>query len=79
MANGRFFVTDWEDEKVYSYLPSGRRDVNSEFALTAGNSEPRGIAFAGGKFYVADERRGVCLRGFRRARQLLQLLLRLCR
>ena len=52
-ANGRFFVVDTTDAKVYAYSASGERDAAADFELMGSAS---GIAFAeidSGRFYIA--------------------------
>ena len=56
-GNGRFYVVDYRDEKVYAYHASGQRDAASDFDLTPDNSGPLGITFDNGRFYVVDEGR----------------------
>ena len=53
-ANGKFYVLDGVDDKVYAYNASGQRDAPSEFDLDPGNRFPEGIALANDKFYVPD-------------------------
>ena len=40
--------------KVYAYTASGERDAAADFDLDGGNRFPAGIAFADGRFHVAD-------------------------
>ena len=53
-ANGRFYVVDYEDDKVYAYTASGLRDVAADFDLDDDNTAPRGIAVANGRFHVVN-------------------------
>ena len=53
-ANGRFYVPDYWDEKVYAYTASGARDATADFDLNTGSSfdGASGIAHANDRFYV---------------------------
>ena len=55
-VNGRLYVVDAADYKVYAYLPDGSRDEAADFPLFEGNNDPVGIAYASstGSFYVLD-------------------------
>ncbi len=53
-ANGRFYVVDRGDDKVYAYRTNGQRDDGADFDLAGDNSSPHGIAHANGRFYVVD-------------------------
>ena len=53
-ANGRFYVVDTADDKVYVYTGTGQRAAASDFNLDAANGSPYGITFANGRFYVVD-------------------------
>ena len=55
-ANGRFYVVDQSDDKVYAYQSSGQRDSASDFDLdsVSFNRFPEGITFANDRFYVID-------------------------
>ena len=53
-ANGRFYVADWIDDKVYAYRANGERDAASDFDLDTDNSRPERIAHGGSRFYVVD-------------------------
>ena len=53
-ANGRFFVVDWIDDKVYAYQSSGQRDSASDFDLDSDNGNASGIVFANSKLHVVD-------------------------
>ena len=53
-ANGRFFVVDWIDDKVYAYQSSGQRDSASDFDLDSDNGNASGIVFANNKLQVVD-------------------------
>ena len=54
-ANGRFYVVDDQDEKVYVYPVDGRLDASADFDLDDNNSRAKGIAHANGRFYVVDD------------------------
>ena len=54
-ANGRFFVVDRVDAKVYAYHSSGQRDSARDFDLNLDNDDARGITFANDRFYVVDD------------------------
>ena len=53
-ADGRLYVLDYDDEKVYVYEVSGQRVPGSDFDLDEDNGSPRGIAYADGRLYVLD-------------------------
>ena len=53
-ANGRFFIVDRDDHKVYAYTPAGQRVPDADFNLQDGNDDPKGIAFANGRFFIVD-------------------------
>ena len=53
-ANGRFYVVDYIDNKVYAYTVDGRRDASADFDLDNNNTRPEGMAHANGRLYVAD-------------------------
>ena len=54
-AQGRFYVVDQGDRKVYAYRGSDfRRDEAADFDLDYNNKVPAGIEYAEGRFYVAD-------------------------
>ena len=53
-ANGRFYVADISDGKVYAYSATGERDEAAEFDLHGDNANPEDIAFVNGKLYVLD-------------------------
>ena len=53
-ANGRLYVVDTSDEKVYAYDTSGRRLPAADFDLDPANRYPYGITFANGRLYVVD-------------------------
>ena len=52
---GRIYVTDAADRKVYAYSAAGQRDPSADFSLNAGGVYPGGIAYADGRFVVVDE------------------------
>ena len=51
-ANGRFYVLDEDDAKLYAYLPSGQRDATADIDLHS--TDILGITFANGRFYTVD-------------------------
>ena len=53
-ANGRYYVLDGSDHKVYAYSTSGRREASADFDLHEDNGSPRGIAWSGERFHVVD-------------------------
>ena len=53
-ANGRFYVVDYRDRKVYAYTAPGQHDAAADFDLDPNNGAPSGIAFANGRFYIVD-------------------------
>ena len=53
-ANGRLYVVDDSDAKVYAYDASGRHVPDADFDLAPGHTEAEGITFANGRFYVVD-------------------------
>ncbi len=53
-TNGRFFVVDARDSKVYAYGSSGTRDRRADFHLHEDNGGPTGIVFVNGRFFVVD-------------------------
>ena len=54
-AQGRFYVVDHGDWKVYAYRGSDfRRDEAADFDLHYQNADPVGIEYAEGRFYVTD-------------------------
>ena len=53
-ANGRFYVGDGFNHKVFAYTASGQRDSASDFDLDRDHFLPHGITFANGRFYVVD-------------------------
>ena len=55
-VNGRLYVVDAADYKVYAYLSDGSRDEAADFPLFEANNDPVGIAYASttGSFYVLD-------------------------
>ena len=53
-VNGRFYVVDASDSKVYAYTESGQRDAAADFDLDPDNGNPVGITYANGRFYVVD-------------------------
>ncbi len=52
--DGRLFVLDSRDDRVYAYRTSAARDADSDFALHPDNLRPAAIAYANGAFYVPD-------------------------
>ena len=55
-ANGRLYVGNWDDRRVYAYSVSGQRDADSDFTLDSDNTGTAidGITWADGRFYVVD-------------------------
>ncbi len=54
-GQGRFYVADGLNDKVYAYRGSdGRHDAAADFDLTPDNSWPEGIAYAEDRLYVVD-------------------------
>ena len=54
-AQGRFYVVDRTDDKVYAYRGSdGRHDAAADFDLAPDNRWPVGVTYAQGRFYVVD-------------------------
>ena len=53
-ADGRFYVTDDVDHKVYAYTATGQRAPAMDFDLGSDSQEARGVAHAGGKLHVVD-------------------------
>lgn len=54
-ANGRFFVVDWLDERVYAYDATTHvREPAYDFDLAHGNAFPEGITYWNGHLYVVD-------------------------
>lgn len=54
-ANGRFFVVDWLDERVYAYnATTRRRDPARDFNLHPSNVFPEGITHWNGYLFVVD-------------------------
>ena len=57
-ANGRLYVVDYFDGKVYVYRTDGQRDSAADFDLDPQNTEPTGITYANGRFYVVGQSGG---------------------
>ena len=53
-AEGRFYVADYADDKVYSYTATGQRAPATDFDLGSDSQEARGLAHAGGNLHVVD-------------------------
>ncbi|MCY3620151.1 MAG: hypothetical protein OXH68_00390 [Gammaproteobacteria bacterium] len=53
-VDGRFFVVDSEDHKVYAYRTNAQRDAARDFELDADNTGAEAIVYANEKYYVAD-------------------------
>ncbi len=51
-ADGRFYVLDRSDDKVYAYSVAGARDASADFELH--DDGGAGIAYGDGRFYVLD-------------------------
>ncbi|MXY57052.1 MAG: hypothetical protein F4Y41_11765 [Gammaproteobacteria bacterium] len=54
-ADGRLYVPDSVDRKVYVYTTDGDRLDAADFGLDANNVDATGIAHADGKLYVVDD------------------------
>ena len=54
-ANGRFYIVDSHDNKVYAYWAGGQRDASADFDLDADNTDAAGITYANGRFYVVND------------------------
>ncbi len=57
-ADGRLYVVDKTDGKVYAYTASGGRDPDADFGLDSANDNAEGITFADGRFHVVDKTDG---------------------
>ena len=53
-VDGKLYVVDLLDSKVYAYTAGGERDAESDFDLDNRNRFPTGITFADGRFYVVN-------------------------
>ena len=53
-ANNKFWVVDFNDNKVYAYDNTRTRSSSDDFALGSANGRPTGIAFANSMFWVVD-------------------------
>ena len=53
-ANGRLYVVNRDDYKVYVYTVDGQHVAAADFDLHDVNERPTGIAHANGRLYVAD-------------------------
>ena len=53
-GQGRLYVLDWLDRKVYAYSDAGQREPAGDFDLDGANGNPAGVVFAGGRFHVVD-------------------------
>ena len=53
-ADGRFYVVDTIDDKVYVYGESGQYEATADFDLHDDNDHAEGIAYANGRLYVLD-------------------------
>jgi len=56
-ANGRLYVVDFNDARVYAYRLDRHRDAAVDFEyfeLDEGNQHPSGIVYANDRFYVVD-------------------------
>ena len=54
-ADGRLYVVDESDDKVYAYRLSGARDAGFDFDLNGDNRFAEGLAYADGTFFVVDD------------------------
>ena len=54
-ANGRLYVLDDVDDKVYAYTVSGKRDADSDLDLGGHVRQPEGITSVDDKLFVADD------------------------
>ena len=53
-ADGRLYIADRTDSKVYVYTADGQRDAAADFDLHPDNANPEGMAHVGGRFHVLD-------------------------
>ena len=54
-ADGRFYIVEAEDRKVYAYTAAGQREPTFDFDLHEDTSRSiDGIAYGGGRFYVLE-------------------------
>jgi len=53
-GDGRVYVVDAGDARVYSYTATGERRPNEDFNLALENDSPTGITFADGILFVVD-------------------------
>ena len=53
-VNGRFYVVDRADNKVYAYTESGQRDAAADFDLDPNIGSSTDIVYANARFYVPD-------------------------
>ena len=51
-ANGKLYIVDYVDNKVYAYGSEGQRDAAADFYLEGEDILPTGIAYANGRFHV---------------------------
>ena len=56
LHEGRFYVPDYTDRKVYCYETDGTPVPSSDFGLTSGNTTPTGAVSINGVLYVDDFR-----------------------
>ena len=56
LHEGRFYVPDYTDRKVYCYETDGTPVPSSDFGLTSGNNTPTGAVSINGVLYVDDFR-----------------------
>ena len=52
--NGKLWILDNSDDKIYVYNTDGTRDAASDFDLTIGISNPSGLTSLDGKLWVGD-------------------------
>ena len=50
----KFWITDNEDDEVYTYSITGEHSVNEEFDLQHTNGQAQGLVFEGNRLFVVD-------------------------
>ena len=53
-GNGKVWIVDEIDDRIYAYRSAGGYDSSSGFALDPENDAPAGLTFGDGKFWVVD-------------------------
>ncbi len=53
-GDGKLFVVDGSDDRIYVYSAAGTLDRQSGFALDSSNETPTGVTFGDGKLFVVD-------------------------